>query len=55
MKAGDVVRHLRTFERLRVESVEKRCVFVAWFDACGEIHRKCYLVDFLVPEGMALA
>lgn len=54
MSPGDVVRHIRTNERMTVESVEGRCVFVAFFSG-GELHRKCFGADWLVPEGMALA
>jgi hypothetical protein len=55
VKPGDVVHHIRTGERLFVESVEGRCVFVAWYTPDGQIHRKAYGCAWLVEKGMALA
>ena len=55
MKPGDVVTHLRDLRRLFVESVEGRCVFVAWYTPDGELHRGCYGVAWMVPRGVGLA
>lgn len=55
VKAGDIVLHLRNARRMFVESVERRIIFVAWMDECGELHRGAYGVDWVVPKGMALA
>jgi hypothetical protein len=51
---GDVVRHIRTGERLFVEEVDGRSAYVAWY-ADGELVRRWFGVAWLVPEGMALA
>ena len=55
LKSGDVVLHLRCGRSMFVESVDRRVVYCAWYDATGELHRGAYGVDWLVPRGMALA
>lgn len=55
MRAGDVVRHLRSARRLFVESVDGRCVYCAWFDVDGNMRRTAYGIAWLVAEGTALA
>jgi hypothetical protein len=55
VRAGDVVLHLRNAQRLYVESVERRVAYCVWFGSAGELLSGAYGVDWLIPQGMALA
>ena len=55
LSEGSIVHHLKSARRMFVESVERRVVFCAWFDETGELRRCAYGVDWLVPQGMAIA
>ena len=54
MSPGDVVRHSRSGRRMTVESIEGKVVSCAFFIE-GTLFRRDFLIDFLQPEGMALA